>query len=268
MEFADEDIFAKSTHTADETATMGSMETIGREWTVMTWNIQGRKRTDLGRIGDAIAAESPDAVVLQEVRKPQAEQLAERLSMTHHWAEKHNFFRPLVPGWAEGAAILAPHRLTASGHGRVSDASSKRSYRRRIVVWSTITRDDASGYRFYNAHLSPHDFADQRLVEANTIAAIAANHGDAPPAVVAGDLNDAGEPAIIAALPGIEAISAPLTNPAGSPDQALDHVLVPPDATDVSVSAPTGGDSWAELSDHLPVTVRFTLDWVAGDFAR
>ena len=85
--------------------------------------------------------------------------------------------------------------------------------------------------------------------------------------MVAGDLNDAGEPKIIAVLPGIEVLSAPCTNPASAPTKALDHVLVPPEATDVSISAPTGGERWAELSDHLPVTVRFTLDWVAGGFA-
>ena len=246
---------------------MTDMETVAREWTVLTWNIQGRKRTDLDRVAQVIASESPDAVVLQEVRRPQAEGLAERLSMTHTWAEKHNFFRPLVAGWAEGAAILTPHQLSPSDHARVSEASSKRSYRRRILLWATITRDDASGYRVYNAHLSPHDLSAQRLAEATRIAEIVRDGADAPPPVVAGDLNDAGEPQIIAALPGIEAVSAPPTNPAGSPTNALDHVLVPVEANGVSVSAPAGGDEWAELSDHLPVTVRFTIDWVAGGFA-
>ncbi len=243
------------------------METIGREWTVLTWNIQGRKRTDLERLAVVISSESPDVVVLQEARKPQARKLADRLSMTQCWAEKHHLFRPLFPGWAEGAAILTPHRLTSADHAQVSSETSKRSYRRRIVQWATITRDDASGYRVYNAHLSPHDLSTQRLAEATRIAEIAESHGDAPPTVVAGDLNDAGEPQIIAALPGIEVLSAPLTNPSRSPTQALDHVLVPHEATDVSIGVPTGGDEWAELSDHLPVTVRFTLDWVAGGFA-
>ena len=234
---------------------------------MLTWNVQGTKRTDLDRLGEVIAAESPDVVVLQEVRRPQARKLAKRLSMTRCWTEKHHPFRPLFPSWAEGAAILTPHSMTASGDAQISSESSKRSYRRRIVQWATITRDDASGYRVYNAHLSPHGFADERLAEATRIAEIVEAHGDAPPSLVAGDLNDAGEPQIIAALPGIEVLSAPLTNPARSPEQALDHVLVPPAATGVSVSAPIGGDDWADLSDHLPVTVRFTLDWVADGFA-
>lgn len=243
------------------------MKTIEREWTVLTWNIQGTKRTDLGRLVEVIAAETPDVVVLQEVRKPQAHKLSKRLSMTNSWAEKHHRFRPLFPGRAEGAAILTPHRMTSADHAQVSDESSKRSFRRRIVQWATITRDDASGYRVFNAHLSPHDMRSERLAEATRIAEIVASHGDAPPVVVAGDLNDAGQPQIIATLPGIEVLSAPVTNPAGAPTQALDHVLVPSDATDGSISVPAGGEEWAALSDHLPVTVRFTLGWVDGGFA-
>jgi endonuclease/exonuclease/phosphatase family metal-dependent hydrolase len=243
------------------------MKTTGREWTVLTWNIQGTKRTNAERLAEVIASESPDVVVLQEVRKPQARSLAEQLSMAHCWAEKHNPFWPFCRGWAEGAAILSPHQMTSIDHAQVSDESSKRSYRRRIVQWAIVNRDDASGYRVYNTHLSPHDLAAQRLDEARRISEIVNRHGDVPPAVVAGDLNDAGQPEVIAALPGIEVLCAPLTNPAGAPAQALDHVLVPTGATDVSVGAPAGGESWAELSDHLPVTVRFTLDWVDGDFA-
>lgn len=243
------------------------VETVGREWTVLTWNVQGTKHTDLDRLAEIVSAQNPDVVVLQEARKPQAQQLSDRLSMTHCWNEKHHALRPLLPGRAEGAAILTPHSLSAHGNAEVSNETSKRSYRRRILQWATITRSDASGYRVYNAHLSPHDFADERIAEARRIAAIVASHGESPPAVIAGDLNDSGEPAVIAALPGIEALDAPPSNPADAPTQALDHVLVPPDATAVSVSAPAGGSDWARLSDHLPVTVRFTLDWVAGGFA-
>ena len=46
----------------------------------------------------------------------------------------------------------------------------------------------------------------------------------------------------------------------------LDHVLLPPEAESVTVSVPGGGGHWPEISDHLPVTVRFTMQWVDGDF--
>jgi endonuclease/exonuclease/phosphatase family metal-dependent hydrolase len=45
----------------------------------------------------------------------------------------------------------------------------------------------------------------------------------------------------------------------GPPAQLLDHVLLPAAATDVSVSVPRGGTDWAAISDHLPVTVRFSI---------
>lgn len=237
-----------------------------REWSVLTWNIQGSKHTDLAHIARVVAAADVDVVMLQEAQRTQAGELGDRLEMHHTWAEKHNPFRPVLRGRAEGATILTPHELTNAGHAQISATSSKRSYKRRIVQWATISRSDATAYRVYNAHLSPHDAAPQRLDEAQRIARIATQHGDAPPAIVAGDLNDSNEPAVIAALPGIEAMAAPLSNPAHAPSQAIDHVLVPPASSAVSVSAPAGGDAWAALSDHLPVTVRFTLDWVAGDW--
>lgn len=239
------------------------MEIVGGEWAVMSWNIQGTKGTDLDRVAQVIAAQTPDVVVLQEARRPQAGLLATRLSMSHSWIEKHHPWRPFFPGRAEGAAILTPHRLLSPGHAQISDESSKRSYRRRIVQWATIERDDASRSRVYNAHLSPHDLVAERLAEAGRIAAIVVAHGDAAPVVVAGDFNDAGEPEIIATLPGIEMFPAPATNPAGAPSKALDHVLVPASATHGSISTSSGGPQWAELSDHLPVTVRFRLDGVA-----
>ena len=56
------------------------MQTVGLEWTVLTWNIQGTKRTDLERVADVVAAQQPDVVAFQEVRSSQAAELAERLS--------------------------------------------------------------------------------------------------------------------------------------------------------------------------------------------
>ena len=243
------------------------METVRLEWTVMTWNIQGTKRTDLDRVAEIIAAARPDVVALQEVRRPQAHALADVLDMRHVWDEKHHLLRPLFPGRAEGAAILTPHTLSDPGHERISDATSMRTYRRRIVQWAVVQRADSSAYRVFNTHLSPHDMADERLAEATRITALAAALGDSPPSVVAGDLNDAGAPEIIAALPGIEVLTPPPTNPSKHPTERIDHVLVPPDASDVSVSVPAGGPDWAALSDHLPMTVRFALDWVQGGFA-
>ena len=92
------------------------------------------------------------------------------------------------------------------------------------------------------------------LDQAARVAALVAEHGDAP-AVVAGDFNDERERAVIAALPGIEG-PAPRrrrTRPTRR-RQLIDHVLRPGKATDMSVTVPSGGAEWAAMSDHLPVT--------------
>ncbi len=244
------------------------MERVGLEWAVLTWNIQGTKPTDIDRVAAVIDAEHADVVLLQEARRPQAERLAATLGMGHVWNEKHHPLRPLLPGRAEGAAILSPHRIEHAGHRRVSDAASLRSYRRRIVQWAVVERDDHSAYRAFNVHLSPHDMSSERTVEAQRIAELATSLGASPPTIVGGDLNDTATPEIVAILPGIEVLDPPPTNPSERPTKAIDHVLVPAEARAVSVSAPAGGPQWAALSDHVPLTVRFTLDWAQGETAR
>ncbi len=243
------------------------MERVGLEWTVLTWNVHGAEPKDLDLAAAVIDAEQADVVLLQEARRPQAERLAATLGMRHVWNEKHNPLRPLLPGRAEGAAILSPHRIEQAGHRRVSDAASLRSYRRRIAQWAVVERDDHSAYRVFNVHLSPHDMNSERIVEAHRIAELATSLGASPPTVVGGDLNDHATPEIVAILPGIEVLDPPPTNPSERPTQAIDHVLVPAGARAVSVSAPAGGPDWAALSDHVPLTVRFTLDWAAGEAA-
>lgn len=237
------------------------------EWTVLTWNIQGSKRTDIDRVGAVIAAETPDVVALQEVRRPQADRLAHSLDMAVRWNEKHHPWRPFFPNQAEGAAILTPHDLIDPDHARVSDARSMRTYRRRIAQWAVVQRPDHSAYRVFNVHLSPHDLHAERRTEADRIAKIAEALGTSPPRVVAGDFNDEGTAEIIDILPGIEDLPPPPTNPSELPSVGIDHVLLPPDATSVSASVPAGGAEWAELSDHLPLTVRFSLEWVRGGIA-
>ena len=247
---------------------MADVQSAGLEWTVLTWNIHGTKSTDVQRVAEVIEVAAPDVVALQEVRRPQADELAERLAMTAFWTEKHHPWRPLFPSWAEGAAVLTPHRLRESDSVRVSDVGRKRSYRRRIAQWTVVERADGAAYRVFNLHLSPHDLHEQRRREATYVSEIARTVGDAPPQIVAGDFNDQDDPGIIGLLPGIEAIAPPPTNPANAPDRSIDHVLVPSESRSVSASVPAGGVDWARLSDHLPLTLRFTLDWVRNGFGN
>jgi hypothetical protein len=101
--------------------------------------------------------------------------------------------------------------------------------------------------------------AGLRRAEAVRLSTVVAEHGDLDEVIVGGDFNDDRDASVIYALPGIEHLTPPPTHPAGQPTKLLDHVLLPVGATDVSVTVPGGDASWAAMSDHLPVTVRFTL---------
>jgi endonuclease/exonuclease/phosphatase family metal-dependent hydrolase len=208
---------------------------------------------------------SPDIVALQEIQRRQAAALAEALGMQHHWALKHYPWTPLLKSKAEGMAILTPHVLSATGSASLTPTRSHWSYKRRIVVWGLVARPDHSAYRVYDVHLAGGDAVEDRLDQAQRVAALVAEHGGAP-ALVAGDLNDPDEPAVTDTLPGIEGDATVATNPSATPTRRIDHVLVPDTATDITVRVPTGGAEWAALSDHLPVTTTFALDWVEGDF--
>ena len=228
-------------------------------WSVMTWNVHGSAKPSTEAVAAAIAVEAPDIVVIQEIRKTQAAALARATSMRYTWALKHRPYTVLLWWRSEGMAIFTPHVLDASGHTEISDGGSKWNWRRRIAMWALIGRADRSSVRIYHLHLSPHEDAPARRVEAVRVSEIIAEHGDQPPAIVAGDFNDAEDATIIYALPGIEHLAPAHTNPSAAPTQVLDHVLLPADARQVSVTVPAGGPGWAAISDHLPVTVRFIL---------
>ena len=228
-------------------------------WSVMTWNLHGSTGLDVDACAAAIRVEAPDVVVIQEVRRHQIAALAEALSMRYSWALKHYPYTRVLWRRAEGMAIMTPHLLDAAGHSEVSERQPMWSWRRRIAQWALIGRTDRSMIMVYNLHLSPHEDPEMRRAEATRVSDIVAGIGDDPQPVVAGDFNDAGDPTIIDALPGIEHVVPSASSPADTPVQLLDHVLLPADVTDVAVTVPAGGPEWAAISDHLPVTVRFSL---------
>lgn len=241
-------------------ATLGGVEpTPASPWCVLTWNLHGSKGPDIEAVAAVIRTDAPDIVVIQEIRKRQAAALAGALTMRFTWALKHAPYTRAMWWSAEGMAILTPHLLDAAGHTEVSDDQPMRSWRRRIAQWALIGRADRSMAMIYNLHLSPHDDAESRRSEAARVRDIVTAIGDDPPAIIAGDFNDGDDPTIIEALAGIEHVATPPTNPADVPTQVLDHVLLPRNASEVSVNVPTGGANWAAISDHLPVTSRFTL---------
>jgi endonuclease/exonuclease/phosphatase family metal-dependent hydrolase len=235
-------------------------DAVSDPWCVLSWNVHGSTEPDVDALANAIRTQAPDVVALQEIRSHQADRLARALGTRYTWALKHAPYTRLMRRRAEGMAILTPHLLDAPGHTEVSGGESMRSWRRRIAQWALVGRPDRSMVLIVNLHLSPHaEGVEHRRAEADRVTDIVDRIGGDLPAVVAGDFNDEGDPSVIARLPGIEhEVPAP-TNPADAPHQVLDHVLLPPDASDVAVDVPGGSPEWAAISDHLPVTVRFRL---------
>jgi endonuclease/exonuclease/phosphatase family metal-dependent hydrolase len=228
-------------------------------WRVVTWNILGAKDPDLARVAATIRDLHPDVAAFQEVRRSQIRRLARDLGWRFTWARKHYPYSPLVWWRAEGLAIVSPWAVAQQLHTTITPGVSTWTYRHRILVAATITRRDGA-LRVFNTHLSSDD-ADQRIEQAARVAdRIRAD--TARVRVLTGDLNTTagGEVEVLRELRAVGLVDpgGSATNPAIAPRQRLDYVLVPEDGAVIDAQTPDGGETWAELSDHLPVLVEFT----------
>ena len=240
-------------------------------WSVTSWNMHGSARPDLHAVADAIRALGADVVALQEIQRSQASTLAHLLGWRHAWARKHYPYSPFVWWRAEGHAILTPHRLSDRATWTLSQGWSTWTYRYRIMLAATVSRSDGSSLRAYDLHLSSDDDPDETIDQAGRAAAFV--RGDrrlreaATTFAVAGDFNDEGlvETVRHFHLLGLVDRGSIPANPAVAPSRRIDHVLVPEEATvveehvpDISVAVmPHLAFGWPDLSDHLPVTIRF-----------
>jgi endonuclease/exonuclease/phosphatase family metal-dependent hydrolase len=237
---------------------------------VLTWNVQGSHGVETLAVADVIRRTAADVVLVQEIGRRQAHDLASALGTDRPWwVFKH---WPIV-GRPEGVAVITRHRLVATS-SFVLRRAPWWSWRRRVAVEATMSR---GGHRFavIGAHLSPHDAAEQRRREAGLVLERAATN--APRPIICGDLNDLpdgpGYAAFVRAgwidawraVHGAAADTAGATNwTAGRrvgrpPTQRLDYVLAPPgwsvESCTVAVE-PDRLDEAAALSDHLPLVAR------------
>jgi endonuclease/exonuclease/phosphatase family metal-dependent hydrolase len=231
----------------------------------MTWNILGAHDPDLTAVAHAISEREPDVVALQEVRRSQARRLARHLGWRHVWTRKHYPYSPLVWWRAEGLAVLSPWALSGRMRTTISPGVSTWIYKHRVLLAATATRREGA-LRLFVAHLASHD-ADERIAQARRVA----DHVRADTAalrVVAGDLNtvtpkgsDDTEIEVLREFRtvGLFDHGGTVTNPSIAPNQRLDYVLVPEVAHVLCTDTPTGGDTWNQLSDHLPVVVEFEV---------
>ena len=100
----------------------------------MTWNVHGAGRPDLGALARVIGGAGVDVVGLQEVRRGQAERLAELLGVEEwRWLLKHRPLGPLTGTRAEGLAVLSTLPVHAYATAVLSPHVPLRSYRRRVM---------------------------------------------------------------------------------------------------------------------------------------
>ena len=225
-------------------------------WRVLTWNILGAHDPNLDVISKVISGYLPDVVALQEVRRHQAGALASRLGWKVVWTRKHYPFSPLVWWRAEGLAILTPHSIDDLISVSISPGVSTWTFKHRVAMAVTVSRTGET-LRVANTHLASHD-ADERIAQARRVLPLIENR---QPAVVAGDFNAVDELEVIREF-GAAALVDPggdYSNPSIAPRQRLDYVLIPELATVTAQVTPEGGESWHQLSDHLPVLVGFSV---------
>jgi endonuclease/exonuclease/phosphatase family metal-dependent hydrolase len=220
---------------------------------VLTWNLHGSRRPDIGRVGELLRGFGADIVALQEVQRRQARTLAGALgSVTAEWSFKH---WPL-PTPAEGLAVLSRHRLSRARAVTLSKCAPPWSYRRRIAQLCVL---EVGGHtlRLANCHLA-NDDADARLAQAQRLLTQLE-----PGSFVAGDLNARPGGRVLALLRDAELRDARAEAHPDAADDYIDYVLVPEGWRVVEAWVPSAADSdlamYGRLSDHLPVRAELEI---------
>jgi len=221
-------------------------------------------------MAEAIRSLDSDVVAIQEIQRHQAHEVARVLGWHHVWARKHYPYSPFVWWRAEGHAIMSRHRLTDRRTWEISQRRSTWTYRHRIMLAATATRSDGTTLRVYDVHFSSDGDPDETISQAERAAAFVAADPKASAAttlVVAGDFNDEGlvETARAFHPLGLRDHGTLPANPSVAPSRRIDHVMIPADAEFVDehvpditrAAVPERPLGWSDLSDHLPVTVRF-----------
>lgn len=225
-------------------------------WRVLTWNILGSHRPNLDVISEVISGYLPDVVALQEIRKSQARAIARRLDWRVVWTRKHHPYSPVVWWRTEGLAILTPHSVDEFRSVSISPGVSTWTFMHRVAMAVTVSRTGEI-LRVVNTHLASHD-PDERIAQARRVVPLI---GSRRPAVAAGDFNAVDEVEVIREF-GAAALVDPggdYSSPSIAPRQRLDYILIPESATLTAQFTPDGGESWQQLSDHLPVVVEFAV---------
>lgn len=231
-----------------------------------TWNLQGRARPDLSTVADVLRELGADVVLLQEIQRRQARELARLLGWAGvRWQLKH--WPVVIP--AEGLAILARDPLGAVEHRVLARPWAFWSSHRRIALAAGLPAEPGP-VRVVSTHLGAGVGDAERARQAGLVVDVALG---GHPSVIGGDLNTAPGSPVLDRLESAGHRDAWTTcrgdepgatnwKPGprdGAPTQRLDYVLVDPALEIVDATVPRfadlGFDRFGALSDHLPVTV-------------
>jgi endonuclease/exonuclease/phosphatase family metal-dependent hydrolase len=224
----------------------------GPELRLMTYNIRAGLESDLGRLADAILAERPDFVALQEVdneadRSGNVNQ-SYRLGQLTGLASLFRSALDFSSGGSYGLALLSRYPILTSDKLELTSSGEQ-----RILVVVTVELEPGFPLTMAVTHLDLD--AATRATQAGEIVARLASE---PRVVLFGDLNEEAGGAALTTLTdayrdGWAAAGRGDgdTFPSDAPDRRIDFVLL-----DGSWAAPT--DSWVPVttaSDHRPVVV-------------
>ena len=233
---------------------------------VTTWNLQGSKGVDPEVVARLCRERRTDVLLLQEVQRRQARQIAGALgAQSWKWSLKHWPVRIR----AEGMAVYGVTRP-------VTDVRA-RAVTRRWYLWNWRRRifqmGRAGDLTVVNLHLTPHGPTSE-ADRAAEVAWLLRRLREAGPVVVGGDFNADPADAVLGELAAAGLRDAWLTARADDPDggrtnwsgrrnrppmRRIDYLWASPElaVTEVDVPAYSEGPEFAPypaLSDHLPFT--------------
>ncbi|KAA5544090.1 endonuclease [Adhaeribacter rhizoryzae] len=216
---------------------------------------------DIDAIANAIKAQNPDLVALQEVdvntersgKFNQAEEIAKRLNMHFYFAKAIDH-----QGGDYGVAILSKYPLTETQVHRLPSKPETKG-EPRVLATAKITLPNGAAIRFGSTHLDAQKAPVNRQIQIEEIGKIAAT--EQLPFIIAGDFNATPDSEVIAGLDKYFTRTcqncAP-TIPVINPSKTIDFIAYKHPKNKIRVAShQVINEQYA--SDHLPVLVVLNL---------
>ncbi len=215
---------------------------------------------DLSAIAQAIRAQNPDLVALQEIDVHtersgafnQAEELARLLNMQF-------FFGKAIDhgGGDYGVALLSKYPLTETTVHRLPTKAETKG-EPRILATAKVFLPNGTAIRFGSTHLDAQRDSVNRQMQVSEISRISA--GEKLPFIIAGDFNAPPQTAIIKDLDQHFTRTCQVcepTIPVDNPSKAIDFIAFTPSKNFKVIKHQVIPERYA--SDHLPVVAELSL---------